>query len=156
MSMGRFSNVDRLPPREQRQSPPYAPKYKNDPTLPIFLTRSSLLSVPAVLLRATPSVASCSARPPSSLPSVAPVEVETGISIQLHKRGSLTLTLRWRWRLCSGIHAIVKAKDKYRQNLVNGGTLQDDTRTLLRRRGPLCKRQKESLEGGRDDRDDLE
>lgn len=91
--------------------------------------------------------------------SAAPVEVGTGISIPLHKRGSLTCP-DGIFDHSKAIHATVKATNKYRQNLVNlvhnGGRLHGDARILPVAEVPtaiISKRQKEPLT---DENNDLE
>jgi cathepsin D len=83
--------------------------------------------------------------------SAAPVEVDTGISIPLHKRGSLT-RYDGVFDHSKAIRATVKAKNKYRQNMINlvqnGGNLHADARILsVAEVQPMAvsKRQKESL-----------
>jgi len=91
--------------------------------------------------------------------SAAPVKVDTGISIPLHKRGSLTRP-DGVFDHSKAIHSNVKAKNKYRQNLINlvqnGGNLHGDARILPVAEVPataISKRQKESLT---DENNDLE
>jgi cathepsin D len=79
-----------------------------------------------------------------------PVESASGISIPLHKRGSLT-TAEGVFDHTKAIRASVVTQNKYRQNLLtytaNGGTLRDGAviKELAVMPSDLTKRQSESL-----------
>jgi cathepsin D len=83
--------------------------------------------------------------------STAPVEVDTEVSIPLHKRSSLT-SPNGVFDHSKAITATVRAKNKYRQNLLNllqnGGQLHGDAQVLPVAKVPievLSKRQNEPL-----------
>jgi cathepsin D len=89
--------------------------------------------------------------------SAAPVEADTGVSIPLHKRSSLTRP-DGVFDYSKAVIATVRAKNKYRQNLLNllqnGGQLHGDAQILPVAEVPaevLSKRQNEPLADEEDD-----
>ena len=80
--------------------------------------------------------------------SALPAEVNTGISIPLHKRGSLTRD-DGVFDLSKAVLATVKVKNKYRQNMIslvrNGGSLPGGARILPVPAKAISKRQQENM-----------